>query len=58
MNLPVRLTGMLDAHESIFGKYNGPEEVMLGTDGYTEITVIDNYATDRQSYRDRSRYRR
>ena len=26
------------------GWFNGPEEVMLETDGYTEINVIDNYA--------------
>lgn len=35
--------GML-MHTKVFGKYNGPEEVMLVTDGYTEINVIDNYA--------------
>lgn len=35
--------GML-MHTKVFGKYNGPEEVMLETDGYTEINVIDNYA--------------
>lgn len=35
--------GML-MHTKVFGKYNGPEEVMQVTDGYTEINVIDNYA--------------
>lgn len=35
--------GML-MHTKVFGKYNGPEEVMDVTDGYTEINVIDNYA--------------
>lgn len=35
--------GML-MHTKVFGKYHGPEEVMLRTDGYTEINVIDNYA--------------
>ena len=35
--------GML-MHTKVFGKYNGPEEVMDVSDGYTEINVIDNYA--------------
>lgn len=35
--------GML-MHTKVFGQYNGPEEVMDVTDGYTEINVIDNYA--------------
>ncbi|MEG1543782.1 MAG: transglutaminase-like domain-containing protein [Tannerellaceae bacterium] len=35
--------GML-MHTKVFGKYNGPEEVMQITNGYTEINVIDNYA--------------
>lgn len=35
--------GML-MHTKVFGRYNGPEEVMSRTDGYTEINVIDNYA--------------
>ena len=35
--------GML-MHTKVFGKYNGSEEVMDVTDGYTEINVIDNYA--------------
>lgn len=35
--------GML-MHTKAFGKYNGPEDVMERTDGYTEINVIDNYA--------------
>lgn len=35
--------GML-MHTKVFGKYNGPEEVMDITSNYTEINVIDNYA--------------
>ena len=35
--------GML-MHTKVFGKYNGPEEVMHRTPLYTEINVIDNYA--------------
>lgn len=35
--------GML-MHTKVFGKYNGPEDVMERTDVYTEINVIDNYA--------------
>ena len=35
--------GML-MHTKVFGHYNGPEEVMQVTDGYTEINVIGNYA--------------
>lgn len=35
--------GML-MHTKVFGKYNGPEEVMEITNAYTEINVIDNYA--------------
>lgn len=35
--------GML-MHTKVFGKYNGPEEVMRRTANYTEINVIDNYA--------------
>lgn len=35
--------GML-MHTKVFGRYNGPEEVMSQTSGYTEINVIDNYA--------------
>ena len=35
--------GML-MHTKVFGKYNGPEDVMERTDGYTEINVIVNYA--------------
>ncbi len=36
--------GML-MHTKVFGKYNGPEEVMYNTPRYTEINVIDNYAS-------------
>ena len=35
--------GML-MHTKVFGKYNGPEEVMQVTKAFTEINVIDNYA--------------
>ena len=35
--------GML-MHTKVFGRYNGPEEVMSETPCYTEINVIDNYA--------------
>ncbi len=35
--------GML-MHTKVFGRYHGPEEVMLRTPRYTEINVIDNYA--------------
>ncbi len=35
--------GML-MHTKVFGKYDGPEEVMRRTPRYTEINVIDNYA--------------
>lgn len=35
--------GML-MHTKVFGRYNGPEEVMLRTSNYTEINVIENYA--------------
>lgn len=35
--------GML-MHTKVFGRYNGPEDVMSRTSGYTEINVINNYA--------------
>ena len=35
--------GML-MHTKVFGRYTGPEEIMLETPNYTEINVIDNYA--------------
>ncbi|MDO4671493.1 MAG: transglutaminase domain-containing protein [Porphyromonadaceae bacterium] len=35
--------GML-MHTKVFGRYNGPEEVMSKTANYTEINVISNYA--------------
>jgi transglutaminase-like putative cysteine protease len=35
--------GML-MHTKVFGRYDGPEEVMRRTPVYTEINVIDNYA--------------
>lgn len=31
-------------HTKVFGKYDGPEEVMSQTPTYTEINVINNYA--------------
>ena len=31
-------------HTKAFGKYDGPEEVVLRTPGYTEINLIENYA--------------
>ena len=31
-------------HTKVFGRYTGPEEIMLETPNYTEINVIDNYA--------------
>jgi len=40
--------GML-MHTKVFGKYNGPEEVMEVTDAYTEINVIENYAPTAKS---------
>lgn len=40
--------GML-MHTKVFGKYNGPEEVMDVTDNFTEINVIDNYAPTAKS---------
>jgi len=32
-------------HTRVFGKYNGPEEKMLVSDTFTEINLIDNYAS-------------
>ncbi len=32
-------------HTRVFGRYDGPEEVMYRTPRYTEINVIDNYAS-------------
>ncbi|MEG2277699.1 MAG: transglutaminase domain-containing protein [Odoribacter sp.] len=40
--------GML-MHTKVFGHYNGPEDVMSRTEGYTEINVIDNYAPAQQA---------
>lgn len=37
--------GML-MHTKVFGKYDGPEEVVKVTPGYTEINVIENYSPD------------
>lgn len=31
-------------HTRVFGKYNGPEEIMTTTDNFTEINVLQNYA--------------
>jgi len=35
--------GML-MHTKVFGRYNGPEEIMHQNPNYTEINIIDNYA--------------
>ncbi len=35
-------------HTRVFGDYDGPEEVMLRTSNYTEINLIDNYASTAQ----------
>ena len=40
--------GML-MHTKVFGRYEGPEEVMVRTPNYTEINVIDNYAPAAQA---------
>lgn len=40
--------GML-MHTKVFGRYNGPEEVMDTTRCYTEINVIENYAPKAQA---------
>lgn len=37
--------GML-MHTKVFGRYDGPEEVLNVTPGYTEINVVENYAPD------------
>lgn len=37
--------GML-MHTNVFGKYDGPEDVVKRTPDYTEINVIDNYAPE------------
>jgi hypothetical protein len=31
-------------HTKVFGKYDGPEEVVLDSPNYTEVNLIDNYA--------------
>ena len=31
-------------HTKVFGKYDGPEEVVLAGPNYTEVNLIDNYA--------------
>ena len=31
-------------HTKVFGKYDGPEEVVLESPNYTEVNLIDNYA--------------
>ncbi len=40
--------GML-MHTKVFGHYDGPEEVMQVTKGYTEVNVINNYAPTAKS---------
>lgn len=37
--------GML-MHTKVFGRYDGPEEVLNAAPGYTEINVVANYAPD------------
>ena len=32
-------------HTKVFGRYDGPEEVVLESPNYTEVNLIDNYAT-------------
>ena len=32
-------------HTKVFGRYDGPEEVVLQSPNYTEVNLIDNYAT-------------
>ena len=32
-------------HTKVFGRYDGPEEVVLEGPNYTEVNLIDNYAT-------------
>ena len=32
-------------HTRAFGDYEGPEEVMLRTNNFTEINLIDNYGS-------------
>ena len=32
-------------HTKVFGRYDGPEEVVLVSPNYTEVNLIDNYAT-------------
>ena len=32
-------------HTKVFGSYDGPEEVVLESPNYTEVNLIDNYAT-------------
>ena len=46
--------GML-MHTKVFGRYNGPEEIMLETPNYTEINVIGNYAPTAKSRGDGDR---
>lgn len=40
--------GML-MHTNVFGKYDGPEDVVRRTPNYTEINVIENYAPESAS---------
>ena len=37
-------------HTKVFGWYDGPEEVVLESPNYTEINLIDNYATTTRAY--------
>lgn len=40
--------GML-MHTNVFGRYNGPEEIVRETPNYTEINVIEHYAPESAS---------
>lgn len=40
--------GML-MHTKVFGRYEGPEDIMARTPNFTEINVIDNYAPEAAS---------
>ncbi len=37
-------------HTRVFGKYDGPEEVVLEGPSYTEVNLIDNYASTSMAY--------
>ena len=41
--------GML-MHTKVFGRYNGPEEIMHQNPNFTEINIISNYATSASAF--------